>query len=228
MTWEWLRERLDIGDVLQRAGTVLTTVSSFAVRASLAGAFEFLLTFLFLFYFLKDRDALLQSIRSLLPMTADETQKVFGLVNDTIFATVYGKVLVAIVQGTLGGLMFWWLNIPAAGFWAVVMGLLSIIPLVGPTVVWGPAALLLMLNGEWGAGMLLLAWGAIVVSLADNFLYPIVVGKYLRLHTVPLLIALLGGLFLFGPVGFFLGPVILALAFAALQIWRTRSQAGRQ
>ena len=228
LTWEWLRERLDIGDVLQRAGTVLTTVSSFAVRASLAGAFEFLLTFLFLFYFLKDRDALLQSIRSLLPMTADETQKVFGLVNDTIFATVYGKVLVAIVQGTLGGLMFWWLNIPAAGFWAVVMGLLSIIPLVGPTVVWGPAALLLMLNGEWGAGMLLLAWGAIVVSLADNFLYPIVVGKYLRLHTVPLLIALLGGLFLFGPVGFFLGPVILALAFAALQIWRTRSQAGRQ
>lgn len=227
-TWELLRERLDIGDVLQRAGAALTTVSSFAVRASLAGAFEFLLTFLFLFYFLKDRDALLNSIRSLLPMTSDETRKVFGLVNDTIFATVYGKLLVGIVQGTLGGLMFWWIGIPAAWFWAVVMGLVSIIPLIGPTIVWGPAALLLILNGEWGNGILLLSWGAIVVSLADNFLYPIVVGKYLRLHTVPLLIALIGGLFLFGAVGFFLGPVVLALSFAALQIWRDRSQAASE
>jgi predicted PurR-regulated permease PerM len=227
-TWEWLRERVDIGDVLHRAGSALTTVSSFAVRASFAGAFEFLLTFLFLFYFLRDREALLKSIRSLLPMTAEETQKVFSLVNDTIFATVYGKLLVGIVQGTLGGLMFWWLGIPAAWFWAVVMGLLSVIPLVGPAIVWGPAALLLMLNGEWGDGILLLAWGGVVVSLADNFLYPIVVGKYLRLHTVPLLIALIGGLFLFGAVGFFLGPVVLALSFVALQIWRERSQAARR
>ena len=223
-TWEWLRQRLDIGDVLHRAGTALTAVSSFAVRASFAGAFEFLLTFLFLFYFLKDRDALLKSIRSLLPMTSEETNKVFGLVNDTIFATVYGKLLVGIVQGTLGGLMFWWLGIPAAWFWAVLMGLLSIIPLVGPTIIWVPASLLMILNGEWGNGIVLLAWGTIVVSLADNFLYPVVVGKYLRLHTVPLLIALIGGLFLFGAVGFFLGPVVLALAFVSLQIWRDRSQ----
>jgi predicted PurR-regulated permease PerM len=223
-TWEWLRQRVDIGDVLQHAGSALTALSSFAVRASLAGAVEFLMTFLFLFYFLRDRDALLKSIRSLLPMTPVETQKVFSLVSDTVFATVYGKVLVGMVQGALGGLMFWWLDIPAAWFWAVVMGLLSVIPLLGPPIVWGPAALLLALNGEWGEGALLLAWGATVVGLADNFLYPIVVGKYLRLHTVPLLIALIGGVLLFGAVGFFLGPVVLALAFVSLQIWRERSQ----
>lgn len=222
-TWEWLRQRMDIGDVLQRAGTVLTAASTFAVAASLAGIVEFFMTFLFLFFFLRDRDVLLQSIRSLLPMTPTETKQVFGLVNDTIFATVYGKVLVGIVQGALGGAMFWWLEIPAAWFWAVVMGLASIIPLLGPPIVWGPAAVFLMLNGEWGNGVLLLGWGAIVVGLADNFLYPIVVGKYLRLHTVPLLIALIGGVIVFGAMGIFAGPVVLALTYAALQIWRERS-----
>lgn len=222
-TWEWLRQRMDIGDVLQRAGAALTTLSTFAVKASVARIVEFFMTFLFLFYFLRDRDALLLSIRGLLPMTPAETVRVFGVVNDTIYATVYGKVLVGIVQGVLGGAMFWWLGIPAAWFWAVVMGLLSIIPLLGPPIIWGPAALLLMLNGEWGEGALLLAWGVTVVGLADNFLYPIVVGRYLRLHTVPLLIALIGGVLVFGAMGFFLGPVVLALAFVSLQIWRDRS-----
>jgi len=223
-TWEWLRQRMDIGDVLQRAGAALTTLSTFAVRASVARIVEFLMTFLFLFYFLRDRDTLLASIHSLLPMTSPETGRVFSVVSDTVYATVYGKVLVGMVQGVLGGLMFWWLDIPAAWFWAVVMGLLSIIPLLGPPIVWGPAALLLMLNGEWGEGVLLLAWGMTVVGLADNFLYPIVVGKYLRLHTVPLLIALIGGVVVFGAMGIFLGPVILALTFVSLQIWRERSK----
>ncbi len=222
-TWEWLRQRMDIGDVLQRAGAALTTLSTFAVRTSVARIVEFLMTFLFLFYFLRDRDTLLASIRSLLPMTPPETERVFDVVSDTVYATVYGKVLVSMVQGVLGGLMFWWLDIPAAWFWAVVMGLLSIIPLLGPPIIWGPAALLLMLNGELGEGVLLLAWGMTVVGLADNFLYPLVVGKYLRLHTVPLLIALIGGVLVFGAMGIFLGPVILALTFVSLQIWRARS-----
>ena len=136
---------------------------------------------------------------------------------------MYGKVLVAIVQGALGGLMFWWLDLPAPWFWAIVMGLLSIIPLLGPPLVWVPAALVLLLNGEWGQALLLLLWGAAVVGLADNLLYPIVVGRYLRLHTVPLLVALIGGVVVFGAVGFFLGPVVLAITLEMLQVWRTRA-----
>jgi predicted PurR-regulated permease PerM len=227
-TWDWLRLRLDIGDVLQRAGAGLTAVSTFAVKASVARIIEFFMTFLFLFYFFRDRDALLARLKALLPMSSEEAGRVFSVVNDTIYATVYGKVLVGMVQGALGGVMFWWLDIPAAWFWAVVMGLLSVIPLLGPPIIWGPAALLLMLNGEWGQGVLLLVWGMTVVGLADNFLYPIVVGRYLRMHTVPLLIALIGGVVVFGAMGIFLGPVILALAFMALQIWRDRSQALEQ
>lgn len=221
--WEWLRQRLDLGDVLQRTGAVLTAIGSFAVKSSFVGTVEFVLTFFFLFYFLRDRDALLASIGGLLPLSPAEADRIFRVVGDTIFATVYGKVLVGIVQGALGGLMFWWLDLPAAWFWAIVMGLLSIIPLLGPPLVWVPAALILLLNGEWGQALLLVIWGATVVGLADNLLYPIVVGKYLRLHTVPLLVALIGGVVVFGAMGFFLGPVVLAVTLVALEVWRARA-----
>jgi predicted PurR-regulated permease PerM len=222
--WEWLRQRLDLGDVLQQAGAALTAIGSFAVKSSLVGTIEFALTFFFLFYFLRDRDDLLASLRRLLPLPPAEAERIVRVVGDTLFATVYGKVLVGIVQGVLGGLMFWWLDLPAAWFWAIVMALLSIVPLLGPPLVWVPAALVLLVDGQWGRALLLLAWGAAVVGLADNLLYPMVVGRYLRLHTVPLLVALIGGVVVFGAVGFFVGPVVLAVTLATLEIWRERAR----
>ncbi len=221
--WEWMRQRLDIGDVLQQVGTLLTTIGSFAVKSSFVGTVELALTFFFLFYFLRDRDELLASIRGLLPLSSDEADRIVHVAGDTIMATVYGKVLVGIVQGLLGGLMFWWLDLPAAWFWAIVMGILSIIPLLGPPLVWVPAALALLLAGNWGQALTVVVWGAAVVGLADNLLYPIVVGRYLRMHTVPLLVALIGGVVVFGAVGFFLGPVVLAVTLATLGIWRERT-----
>jgi predicted PurR-regulated permease PerM len=221
--WEWLRQRVDLGVVLQQVGSFLTQLGSLAVTSSFIGLIEFTLTFFFLFYFLRDRDAVLAQIGSMLPLSAAEADAVLRNAGDTIFATVYGKVVVGFVQGLLGGLMFWWLDLPAAWFWAVVMGLLSIIPLLGPPLVWLPAALLLLLAGHWGQAALMVLWGAAVVGLADNLLYPMVVGRYLRLHTVPLLVALIGGVVVFGAVGFFLGPVVLAVTLALLEIWRTRA-----
>lgn len=221
--WEWLRQRVDLGDVLQQAGALLTALGSLAVKTSFVGVIEFALTYFFLFYFLRDRDAVLAGIRTLLPLSPTEADGILRVASDTIFATVYGKVMVGIVQGLLGGLMFWWLDLPAAWFWAIVMGILSIIPLLGPPLVWAPAALLLLLDGQWGQAVLLVLWGAAVVGLADNLLYPILVGRYLRLHTVPLLVALIGGVVVFGAVGFFLGPVVLAITLATLGIWRARA-----
>jgi predicted PurR-regulated permease PerM len=221
--WEWLKQRVNLGDVMQHAGTLLTGLGTLALRTSFVGLMELALTFFFLFYFLRDRDAVLASIRALLPMSAAESDGLLRTAGATIFATVCGKVLVGVVQGMLGGLMFWWLGLPAAWFWALVMGILSIIPLLGPPLVWAPAALFLLLDGHWGQATLLALWGAAVVGVADNLLYPIVVGRYLRLHTVPLLVALIGGLVVFGAVGFFLGPVVLAVALALLDVWRARA-----
>lgn len=221
--WEWVQQRLDLRDVLQQAGSLLTAVGSFALKFSFVGAVELVLTYFFLYFFLRDRDELLASLRRLLPMAPAEADRILRVAGDTILATLYGKVLVGIVQGMLGGAMFWWLDLPAAWFWAIVMGVLSIIPLLGPPLVWVPAAILLLLDGQMANALILVIWGAAVVGLADNLLYPIVVGRYLRLHTVPLLIALIGGVVVFGAVGFFLGPVVLAVTLAALELWRVRA-----
>jgi len=221
--WEWLRQRIDMSVVLQQVGAFLTQLGSLAVTTSFVGLIEFTLTFFFLFFFLRDRDAVLAGVRRMLPLSASEADGTLRIAGDTIFATVYGKVVVGIVQGLLGGLMFWWLDLPAAWFWAIVMGLLSIIPLLGPPLVWLPAALFLLLDGQWGQAITMALWGAAVVGLADNLLYPLVVGRYLRLHTVPMLVSLIGGVVVFGAVGFFLGPVVLAVTLALLEVWRTRA-----
>jgi predicted PurR-regulated permease PerM len=220
--WEWLRQRVDMSVVLQQVGAFLTELGSLAVTTSFVGLIEFALTFFFLFFFLRDRDAVLAGIRGMLPLSASETDGILHAAGDTIFATVYGKVVVGIAQGILGGLMFWWLDLPAAWFWAIVMALLSVIPLLGAPLVWLPAALFLLLDGQWVQAIIMAVWGAAVVGLADNLLYPVVVGRYLHLHTIPMLVSLIGGIVVFGAVGFFLGPVVLAVTIALLEVWRTR------
>jgi predicted PurR-regulated permease PerM len=221
--WEWLRQRVDMSVVLQQVGAFLTELGSLAVTTSFVGLIEFALTFFFLFFFLRDRDAVLAGIRGMLPLSASETDGILHAAGDTIFATVYGKVVVGIAQGILGGLMFWWLDLPAAWFWAIVMALLSVIPLLGAPLVWLPAALFLLLDGQWVQAIIMAVWGAAVVGLADNLLYPVVVGRYLHLHTIPMLVSLIGGIVVFGAVGFFLGPVVLAVTIALLEVWRTRA-----
>jgi AI-2E family transporter len=128
-------------------------------------------------------------VRSLVPLSEKETNKVFTRVSDTIHATVFGTLAVAAVQGALGGLMFWWLGLPAPILWGAVMGLLAIVPVLGAFVVWLPSTIFLAASGQWGKAVILILWGTVVVGLIDNLLYPILVGKRLRLHTVPVFFA---------------------------------------
>ena len=130
---------------------------------------------------------------------------------------------VAAVQGLLGGLMFWWLGLPAPLLWGVVMALLAVVPVLGAYVVWIPAALFLAMQGEWGKAMILSVWGGVVVGTIDNLLRPILVGKRLKLHSVLACMSVVGGLILFGPSGIILGPVILTITMVLLEIWRSRT-----
>ena len=131
------------------------------------------------------------------------------------------------MQGVLGGLIFWWLGLPAPILWGAVMALLAIVPVLGAFVVWLPVAIFLAASGQWGQAVILALWGTVVVGLIDNLLYPILVGKRLRLRTVPVFFAIVGGLAVFGAAGVILGPVILALTDAILEIWRRRTAGGR-
>jgi predicted PurR-regulated permease PerM len=123
--------------------------------------------------------------------------------------------------------MFWVLGLPAAVLWGAVMAVLAIIPVLGAFIVWVPAALFLVLEGSWGKALILAGWGGLVVSLIDNLLYPVLVGKRLRLHTLPVFIVIVGGLTLFGSAGIVLGPVTLAITVALVEIWRRRTAGGR-
>ena len=212
------------GSVKTLAGWLSNTAGSI-VKGSVVRVIGFCLTFYLLFYFLRDRRAALQSLRSLSPLSAAEMNRLFGRVADTIYATIYGTLAVAAVQGLLGGLMFWWLGLPVPLLWGVVMGLLAVVPVLGAFVVWIPAALFLGLEGSWGKALILTVWGGVIVGGIDNVLYPILVGNRLKLHTILAFISVVGGLILFGPSGLVLGPLALTITVMLLEIWRNRTTA---
>jgi predicted PurR-regulated permease PerM len=193
------------------------------VEGSASSFIVLLLTYYFLFYFLRDADALLAGLRKLVPLPEAEFTEITMRTVQTVFASVYATVAVAAIQGLLGGLMFWVLDLPSPALWGVVMGLLAIIPFLGAFVIWGPAAVGLALNGDWGSAIVLSAWGMIVVGLIDNVLYPIIVGRRLSLHPMVSFIAIVGGVLLFGAHGIVLGPLAMAAGLVVLQLLQTPS-----
>jgi len=191
------------------------------IRQGISQTVTLLLTFYLLFYFLRDRKTALKALRDVSPLPQVEMDQLFRRVADTVYATVYGTVAVAAVQGTLGGLMFWWLALPAPLLWGVVMGLLAVVPVLGAFIVWVPTAIFLALDGSWGKALALTAWGGVVVGGIDNLLYPMLVGDRLKLHTIPAFISIVGGLMLFGPSGLILGPLAFAVTMFLFEIWKT-------
>tara|TARA_R110002033_G_scaffold73461_3_gene124794 strand:+ start:542 stop:1612 length:1071 start_codon:yes stop_codon:yes gene_type:complete len=213
---------LDFSLLLDNMASSLSAWSGNVIQGSIKGLITMLITFFFLFYFLRDREIVMAQMEEMLPFTASEFAILRGRVTDTVFASVYGTIVVAMIQGALGGLMFWWLGLPSPFFWGVIMGLLAVVPFLGAFVIWVPTAIILAFSGDLMSAIILVAWGTIVVGLIDNILYPILVGRRLRLHSAVSFIAILGGLALFGPSGIVLGPVIFAISQSLLLIARRR------
>jgi predicted PurR-regulated permease PerM len=220
-----IERHVDLGAILGGIASFVTGAGASIVRGSLSHLVTVLLTFYLLFYFLRDRRSILRQAVILSPLTEAETEDLFGRAADTVHAVIFGTVVAAAVQGTLGGAMFWLLGLPNPLLWGVVMALLAVIPLLGAFVVWIPAAAYLALTGEWGKAALLTAWGSIVIGGIDNLLHPVLAGGRLQLHTVPTFIAIVGGLLLFGASGLILGPLVVTLTIALLEVWRGRAVA---
>jgi predicted PurR-regulated permease PerM len=223
----WIESRIDFRDVGGEAARALTTTISSLVTGSVAGILQLLVSGFLLFYLFRDQDQALAALRSILPITDAEMDMLLRRFSDTIYAIIYGKVVTGAAQGTVGGLGFWVLGLPAPWFWGLVMGILSFLPLVGASLVWGPAALFFALNGQIGKALLLVVWGVALVAPIESFFYPFLVGHRLRLHNALVFIAVLGGLVAFGPVGLFVGPAILALSIGLLSLWRDRFAAAQ-
>lgn len=216
---------INFPEAIKTLNAKLGNAAGAIVKGSLFQLVGLILVFYMLFFLLRDRHWALKSITSLSPLTKVEMDRLFNQVGDTIHAIVYGTFAIAVLQGTLGGLMFWWLGLPAPFLWGLVMSFLAIVPMLGASIVWAPAALFLALEGNWGSALILTFWGMLVVGTIDNILRPIFVGNRLKLHTILIFISVIGGLLKFGPAGLILGPVTLAVTIALLEIWFKRNSA---
>lgn len=218
----WIEQQLDLAGTAGSIASLLTSLGTSVLRNSISQVLNAVLTFYLLFYFLRDRKQIVRKLQTLSSLSSSETRYVLHRFVDTIHATVFGKLVVAAVQGTLSGLMFWWLGLPLPILWGAVMGMLSIVPVLGAFVVWVPAAIYLTLEGDWGKALVLTAWGAGVVSTIDNVLYPMLVGNRLKLHTVTSFIGAIGGIIAFGAAGLILGPAIISVTLALIKILKKR------
>lgn len=195
---------------ISAAGSILNNLIGFLV-------FLFL-TLFFLFFCLRDGERTYRRLRVLLPLTLEQCDRLSNTVHNTMAANVYGILAVGVAQGGLTGLAFLVFGVPHGVFWGVVAGILSVLPVVGATAVWLPGGIWLIVSGSVWKGIILLAFGFLVIANADNVIRPLVIQGKVQMGTLAVLISLLGGVAAFGIIGLFAGPIILTLTGELLKI----------
>lgn len=171
-----------------------------------------------MFLLFRDGEAIVARIIALLPFEPTRSDAMLFRIRDVIYASVYGVVVIAMIQGLLCGSIFWVLGIPSAALWGTVTVLTSVLPLVGAAAVWVPGVIYLLVIGHWPQAIVLAAWGTLLVSGVDNFLRPKLVGGRVGLSELVMFFALLGGLQTFGLLGIIMGPVFFAVAASILDV----------
>ncbi len=205
----------------EQASRYLLSIGAAAVTNLLSFVLDTVVVFFSLFFFFREGKSIPQGLSAILPLYPDQTEKLFTGISETMIANLYGGLAVGAAQGILTGLSFWVLGLAAPILWALVTGLASLVPVVGSALVWGPASILLFLSGHWVKALILLSWGAAVVGQVDVVVRPYVVSARVKVHTLLVFFALLGGVEAFGIIGIFVGPVILSVTLAVLNMLRS-------
>jgi predicted PurR-regulated permease PerM len=215
---------IDPQAVLLRSAEQVSRYLLSAGAAALSNFLSFLLdtvvVFFSLFFFFREGQSILKGLGAMLPLNRDQTERLYREIGITMTANLYGGLAVAVAQGALTGIGFGVLGLSAPIFWALVTALASLVPVAGSALVWGPAAILLFLSGHWIKAVILLAWGAGVVGQVDAVVRPYVIGAHVKVHTLLVFFSLLGGVEAFGIVGIFIGPVVLSITMAVLDMLR--------
>ena len=229
-----LLDRLGLTDfnILQRRVTTALSEGSqyIATQAFSLGqnTFEFVaslfVTLYLAFFLIRDGEDVARSVRHAVPLARAHKRELVNKFTTVIRATVKGNLLVAAIQGTLGGIAFWFLGVTGALLWGVLMAFLSLVPAVGAALVWVPVAAYFFMTGGYWQGVALTAWGVLVIGLIDNLLRPILVGKDTRMPDCVVMITTLGGIAVFGINGFVIGPAIAAMFIAVWHIYGVTRQ----
>jgi predicted PurR-regulated permease PerM len=173
-----------------------------------------------LFFLLRDGKSMLRRAAVILPLRTGQASRLFSSVRETLHAIVYGTLAMAALQGTLTGVAFWFLGLASPVVWGLIATVLAVLPVVGTTLVWLPAATMLLVSGHWIKGMILVIWGLAVVHPVDNILRPYLIGTRVKLSPLYVFFAVIGGLKAFGAVGLFMGPLILSITVALFTFLR--------
>ncbi len=193
------------------AQDILTVAANLAIGA-------FILAFI-VYYGLVDGHDFYEYVRAAIPLARDQLDLLAQESKKVVDAVLLGQILSALAQGALGAIGFLMFGVPNVFFWGFVMTILSVIPVLGAFLIWGPAALWLLAIGDVWQGLGLLLWGAIVVSNIDNVLKPHLVGRHASIHPIVVVIGVFGGLAQFGFIGFLIGPLLLSLFIAIINFW---------
>ena len=231
-----LMDRLGLGDLTSLQSKLTAAMAkrgdSLAQRALDFGSdtidlvIGFCIAIYLLFFLLRDGSAIARRVKDAIPLAPQAKANLLARFTTMVRATVKGNVVIAIMQGALGGIAFWILGIHAPLLWAVVMAFLSLLPAVGAALIWAPVALYLLAVGQVWQGAALIAFGVLVIGLIDNVLRPILVGKDTRMPDYLVLITTIGGLAVFGINGFVIGPVIAAMFISAWDLLTAERHGG--
>lgn len=206
-------------EMIGRAGTFLINNVGAATTGTLNVVLQLFVMLYAMYFFLMDGPAILSRMLYLTPLDDEDERKLIAQFVSVTRATIKGSILVGLLQGALAGAAFFVLQLPGAAFWATVMAVLSVIPVLGSGLVWAPAAVILAAGGRVAAGIGLALWGLLIVGTIDNFLRPRLVGRDTKMPDLLVLLATFGGLTMFGLVGFILGPIVAALFLTAWDLY---------
>ena len=208
-----------VGAAAKSVGGFLVTVASRMTATTAVFLLNLFVMVYAMFFFLKDGEKILAKIFYYMPLSDEDEALMLQRFTSITRATVKGTLVIGIIQGGLAGIAFWLAGIDGAAFWGTIMAILSIVPGIGAALIWVPAVIYLMVTGQLLAGLLLFAWCAAVVGTIDNILRPILVGKDAKMPDLLILVGTLGGLFLFGPIGFIVGPIVCGLFLTVWDIY---------
>ena len=209
-----------IMDNMNKIGKILVENLSIRITNIISAAINFLLMIFTLFFLFRDGPGFLNKVRDYMPFSDEQKSRLTKQVKDMVASTVYGGVTVAMIQGFLGGLAFYIIGFTSPVLWGIVMSIVSFIPLLGTLGVWGPAAIYLLMRGEYLTGIGLILYGTFVIGLVDNFLRPMLIGSRTKMPTIIIFFSVLGGIEAFGIIGLIMGPLIMAVFISVFEIFR--------
>jgi len=208
-----------IKDAIDKVSGVILNQTSWFVANATRTIFYFVLMIFTMYYFFKDGELIVRKVKRLMPLSAKQVNTTFSQLRDVIQATMYGGIVVALIQGSLGGILFAIMGIPSAIFWGAIMVVLSVIPFLGAFIIFLPAGVIMIIGGSYVKGIVIIAVGTLVISQIDNVIRPLLISGRTSMHPLLLFFSLMGGIALFGLLGVVVGPLIAAVFLTLLKIF---------